>query len=735
MKKIDRLNFLKISETLYAAFLAAGLLISADCYFKLLWPSALLLLSAFAFQSLLVWSEERGLRIPVWGGIALLVLLLACYWWRSGKNMNTFYFFLGIECACLAASFLCYLAAGRLWLKTLVFLFQFLFLVLSGIQELSMPLWGICIILFCFLLLLTELAEYRLKASGKNALYLFPVFLISVLLLLCFPVKNTPIQWNGIKNLAGAVQEKWYSLIVAADYMLSGKNSSYGLAFTGYQPDSELGGTILSSERAQISVEGLQTKSPLYLAGSIKNIYTGQGWKAEEGEKPYEEEEFLIQCREWDAALERCVFTEEEKRELVRFTSCSINYEGVKTESLFLPLLTKSLVLPEKAELAKKREASPSLSKAKGVGFSYHINFLEVNYLDERIARLFRQQAWGSAPQNDTFWKERRDYIYEQYTKLPECLPQRVYDLAAEITKGAQNDYDRLKAIEAYLRGLTYTTAPEVCPEERDFTDYFLFDSGAGYCTYFATAMAVLGRCEGIPTRYAEGFLTKDTCRPGLQKHELSSKSAHAWAEAYLDGIGWVPFEATPGYREAVDQVWAQPQTGDSLSPLQIPAGEKDESDSLEEEAALDRISDFSESGKQLLLYFLWSALVILFFAAVSGLAFLFRIKYRRKHYLSLTAGKKLEFQMKKIFLFGKLYGYLLEGGETLSAYAQRLAGVLNTEEASLAEICRLYQSVRFGEGTELEKTVQKAERYTKCLEKQYLEGCGHLKKLFYYIR
>lgn len=623
----------------------------------------------------------------------------------------------------------------RLWLKAPVFFLQFICLILFSLKKISMPGWGIGLLLFCFLLFLTELAEYKSKKCyGKNALYLFPVFFLAVLLLLSFPVKDTPVQWNGIKNMAKAFQEKIYSLIVDADYFFSGGTNDYGLSFTGYHPDSELGGKLLSSDRSQISVEGLPTKSPLYLAGSIKNVYTGQGWQADTGKKPYEEEEYQLQYKEWETALERSVFTQQEKWELIHYASCNIKYEGVKTDSLFLPSLTRSLVLPGKARLAKKKGDSLSLSKAKGVGFSYSLNFLEVNYLDERVEKLLRQQAWALPPVSDSLLEKRRAYIYEQYTKLPEELPRRVYELAEEITKASDTEYDRLKAIETYLRGFTYTTDPKACPKGREFTDYFLFDSKSGYCTYFATALAVLGRCEGIPTRYVEGFLTKDTCNGGRRVHELSSKSAHAWAEAYIDGIGWIPFEATPGYREAIDRVWARQQTGSVSAPLDLT--KEMESNILQEEEAVQAdASDFSEKGRQIFNYVLWGLLVCLLFAFISGLFFFLRREFRRKFYRSLPENQKLEFHMKKLFLFGKLYGYLLDSGETLSAYVIRAEGVLNTDAASAKEICRLYQEVRFGGRTVTEKEVEKMERYAQSLEKQYLEGCGYLEKLFYYIR
>lgn len=108
MKKKEGLDFLKLFDLLYAAFFCTGLLLSVNCCFRFLWPPILLLVSAAAFQGLLVWSEEKGLRIQVWGGAALLVVLFGCYWNYSGKNMDSYFYYLGMEGACFGASVLCY---------------------------------------------------------------------------------------------------------------------------------------------------------------------------------------------------------------------------------------------------------------------------------------------------------------------------------------------------------------------------------------------------------------------------------------------------------------------------------------------------------------------------------------------------------------------------------------------------------------------------------------------------
>lgn len=87
-------------------------------------------------------------------------------------------------------------------------------------------------------------------------------------------------------------------------------------------------------------------------------------------------------------------------------------------------------------------------------------------------------------------------------------------------------------------------TTPKMPQEEADFALWFLNDSDKGYCIHFASAATVLLRAAGIPARYVEGYLTDTDA--GVQRMVYQG-NAHAWAEYYLPGLGWVILEATPG--------------------------------------------------------------------------------------------------------------------------------------------------------------------------------------------
>jgi len=138
--------------------------------------------------------------------------------------------------------------------------------------------------------------------------------------------------------------------------------------------------------------------------------------------------------------------------------------------------------------------------------------------------------------------------IEEVYLALPSGLPQRVMDLAQEVTAEAETPYGRALALETYLRSFPYDLEVAKPPEGRDVADYFLFDLQRGYCDYFASAMVVMARSVGIPARLAVGYAMGhyDLWRGA---YVVTEKDGHAWPELYFPGYGWIPFEPTSGLR------------------------------------------------------------------------------------------------------------------------------------------------------------------------------------------
>jgi transglutaminase-like putative cysteine protease len=136
--------------------------------------------------------------------------------------------------------------------------------------------------------------------------------------------------------------------------------------------------------------------------------------------------------------------------------------------------------------------------------------------------------------------------IIQRYTQLPSELPQRVFDLAAEVTGEARTPYDQAVALERFLRQYAYSLAVDLPPDGTDAVDYFLFDLQEGYCDYYASAMAVMARTLGLPARIATGFLAQPADESGVQT--VRQINGHSWTEIYFKDYGWVEFEPTAAF-------------------------------------------------------------------------------------------------------------------------------------------------------------------------------------------
>lgn len=113
-----------------------------------------------------------------------------------------------------------------------------------------------------------------------------------------------------------------------------------------------------------------------------------------------------------------------------------------------------------------------------------------------------------------------------------------------------QDPYHIAAAIQSYLYstgGFRYRTdVRNLCGNQR-LVDCFLVEK-QGYCEYFATAMAVMLRTQGIPSRMVLGYLPGRKLASG--EWEVSRDAAHAWVEVYFPGTGWIRFDPTPGNQE-----------------------------------------------------------------------------------------------------------------------------------------------------------------------------------------
>jgi transglutaminase-like putative cysteine protease len=140
--------------------------------------------------------------------------------------------------------------------------------------------------------------------------------------------------------------------------------------------------------------------------------------------------------------------------------------------------------------------------------------------------------------------------VREKHLQLPEDRPEVLAETAREIQDdyAPRTPYDVARAIERYLiddGGFTYNIGADYTRADKAIEE-FLGEEREGFCTQFATSMALLSRELGVPSRVVYGATTGKEKEPG--EYVVTGYNMHTWVEVYFPGVGWYPFDPTPGF-------------------------------------------------------------------------------------------------------------------------------------------------------------------------------------------
>lgn len=302
----------------------------------------------------------------------------------------------------------------------------------------------------------------------------------------------------------------------------------------GYDHAGEVGGDVVAmlggpAEPHTDPVMRVETDAQVLLRGAIRTEYTGYSWVDAAPKNRY------LYYDLTHASIRDRVFNPawSGAKDAMIETQVSVEMLDEGTSTLFVPGRLKKFDMDLSTAVYYNTAGEMFLSRPVEAGDAYRLRAL----LSVPGEALREAVAKGENAKDDA-WQDALNH----HTRLPDGIEGGVYALTMELTGDLDNPYDRAAAIMDYLRReMRYTLDVEYPPQGRDFVSYFLLDGKAGYCSYYATAMAVMGRIAGLPTRYVEGYLA----RPG--EAVLTGENAHAWAEVYFRGVGWIPFDATGG--------------------------------------------------------------------------------------------------------------------------------------------------------------------------------------------
>ncbi|WP_261807213.1 transglutaminaseTgpA domain-containing protein [Lapidilactobacillus luobeiensis] len=316
-----------------------------------------------------------------------------------------------------------------------------------------------------------------------------------------------------------------------------------GASRTGFsEDDSQLGGPLYDDPTAVIR---LQASQPHYLRIQVKNQYSGRGWQNTRNLR-------------WTSTNQNDSQRYLDAPTVLSDSAATVGYQ-TQSEAIEMTTLDNQDYIALPYGLLNIQNVQPgSLDSTFYDNLSQRLygNATDVQQMQlTAAAKKMTAATIATMPTPNTS-------AYQTELALPTTLPNRVRKLALKLTRNAPTYYQKVQAIENYLATsaeLVYSKIDTpTLPQNRDYVDYFLFDSHVGYCDNFSTAMVVMLRSIGIPARWAKGFapgtLTKELSQQRYE-YTITNSDAHAWPEVYFGAYGWLPFEPTPGFANADEVV------------------------------------------------------------------------------------------------------------------------------------------------------------------------------------
>ena len=424
-----------------------------------------------------------------------------------------------------------------------------------------------------------------LRSSGEA----FPFFYFALLgiLVALLPMSQRPINWTPVAEAGGRIFHRAQDMVDGAAYHLS---SLWGGSYTtGYSSLDVSGGKIERSGRTEIILktsqkpyyeytdnetsEDMKVRRTLYLAGGAGVDKTK-----------------LI-------SFLRFLHANDVDKE---YASLFSQLSEVKVEYAYLN--TADEIAPVNTFLVYDGNSQNDAVHKKG--YRLTARYLDIDYGSPYLAGLIRE-AEASERDESLSYEDACSYFMELYgVELGSILTGDEYEeaakgsysaadlstdgvsaalqeLAVQITSGVRGEYDKCRVIEGYLRQYSYQTdavgghdplsTMSTPAGMADIADRFLFETGAGYCVHYTSSMVMLLRLSGIPARAVSGYRYVYPFEKA-DAYEVSGDCAHIWPEAYIRGVGWVPFEPTSAYRTAEEYTWhRKPAAGNDSQSAYVP--------------------------------------------------------------------------------------------------------------------------------------------------------------------
>lgn len=692
------------------AGLIALIFIYVVCLFELSIIGKAILCSvtvSFGFVKILLLEKEE-----------LIELIKGFIPWFYEPMIETEHFKLYMGIVILIVAIICYII-GFLCQKIKIFKYLvFLIGVITSIYlmirqvEVSKP--GIAFLFSFLMVVIVEWLEARWKKnsdSDKRLLYmvcLWPVWIIFIIVMCFAPSSNKPYDWHFVRVLNENVEDVADAVSL---YFGIGNRNDFSVGMGGFSENTQLGGNIENNNKVLLKVDA-RTEMPtnIYLTGAISNSFDGRQWSGQydEGSRDRKLDTLETLYAVWK-------YDHDGEHNYVERASITIEYKDFDSFYYFIPNKCHSLVVNGYNINSFQGDANRAWQKRKREGDKYVADYYQIN-LDHDI---FYEMIEESSYEDEEIWNkvcanlanEKVEYAdlieyqkkqKEQYAidvKLSDRMQQWIY----EVTYGCNSDLERLRAIEKALSSLTYTISPGRIPLSVDspseFLDYFVLDKKEGYCTYFATAFTLLARAEGFPARYIQGFSVPIK---GHKSVYVTGNMAHAWPEVYFEGVGWIPFEPTPGYSDIRYTPWEVEEekiveATDYEGAATSGAGRSmpDEEDGEDDDEEEEEIEEIEDEGLNIDFdVIIWGFIMAL---AMSIIILFIHVMICRYLYDKMSLDERYRWEIERCIKVLSKLGISKADEETLSDLQRTMEDKYKSWEESVPDFISEYEQVIYG--------------------------------------
>jgi len=366
------------------------------------------------------------------------------------------------------------------------------------------------------------------RREGVRPVLLIPALVLALLALVLSPAAHT--TWEPLESLAAQIRA------IMQDYTrFTEERLAFSINEKGYDHAGMIGDEVVAmlggpANPTDDMVMRVETDADLLLRGTIKRNYTGYSWVDAQAKARYLYYDFT------HGSVRDTVFDADAAEKLKGFSLHSGRVEMLEdgTSTLFVPGQLAEFEMSLADAVYYNSAGELFLTRAVDAGDSYAFS----TRIAQDDSALIAAVAGREGVQD-----KRYAEILADCTGLPEGIDSRVYALAVELTGNSANAAEKALAIRDYLaQNYDYTLEGGYPEPGRDFVSWFLLESKEGYCSYFASSMAVLCRIAGLPARYVEGYYVK--ANPGGESI-ITGENAHAWVEVYFSGLGWIAFDPT----------------------------------------------------------------------------------------------------------------------------------------------------------------------------------------------